>query len=86
MKCVRDTGLGGHWATWQKRAKEYSKRYWKRSCPYTVRCRTCARALHMIDIQTRKNIRARKSILWALTARLWHFKSDNSYKNKVKWQ
>lgn len=86
MKCVRDTGLGEHWATWNKRCKDYKKKSWKKNCPYTVRCRTCARAFYMIDIKTRHaSANTRRKTYWLLCARLWYFKSEG-YRDKVKWQ
>ena len=45
MKCKRITGWDESWAIWNRGCKEYHKKYWKRSSPYTRRCRMCARAM-----------------------------------------
>ena len=53
MKCVRDTGFG-RYARWNKECRNYRKRFWKRSSPYSRRARNCAKALYYIRIKNLK--------------------------------
>ena len=50
MKCKRQKWDGETWAQYHKKADEYRRKFWKQSCPYSIRCKTCARAYHMMEL------------------------------------
>ena len=49
MKCCRKI-YGKSFARAQRLNRFYKQMYWKKSCAYTTRCRSCARAEYMVEL------------------------------------
>lgn len=54
MKCVRETGWNEYYAQFDKRCRQYRKRFWKKTSPFSRRCRNGVKALCFIKDRSHK--------------------------------